>query len=94
MQSAAAEAHGQQRGQGELRVALLLLCRNADVPRVSVEEFCSRNLTLSVLRAQDVQLYVTLCLVHVLRLHAPDTPYDHGQLQVRRSTVNEVIGFL
>jgi hypothetical protein len=32
--------------------------------------------------AQDVQLYVTFCLVHILRLHAPESPYDEAQLPV------------
>lgn len=32
---------------------------------------------------QEVRLYVALCLCHILRLNAPDTPYTDDQLQVR-----------
>ena len=29
---------------------------------------------------QDVQLYAVRCFCHVLRVYAPDTPYDNGIL--------------
>ena len=32
--------------------------------------------------AQDVQLYVMFCLLHILRLHAPESPFTEVQLQV------------
>ena len=31
---------------------------------------------------QEVRLYTALCLCHILRLNAPDTPYTDGELQV------------
>ncbi len=31
---------------------------------------------------QEVRLYTALCLCHILRLNAPDTPYTDEQLQV------------
>ncbi len=31
---------------------------------------------------QEVRLYVALCLCHILRLSAPDTPFSDEQLQV------------
>lgn len=33
-------------------------------------------------RLQEVRLYTALCLCHILRLNAPDTPYTDDQLQV------------
>lgn len=32
---------------------------------------------------QEVRLYAALCLCHILRLNAPDTPYSDAELQVR-----------
>lgn len=32
---------------------------------------------------QEVRLYVALCLCHILRLNAPDTPYRDDELQAR-----------
>ena len=32
---------------------------------------------------QEVRLYTALCLCHILRLNAPDTPYNDAQLQVQ-----------
>lgn len=45
------------------------------VPQASLEPF-------PLLLLQEVRLYAALCLCHILRLNAPDTPYSDEQLQV------------
>ena len=37
---------------------------------------------LNALLLQEVRLYTALCLCHILRLHAPETPYTDAELQV------------
>ena len=34
-------------------------------------------------RVQDVKLYAAQCLAYLLRVYAPETPYDDEQLKVR-----------
>jgi len=38
---------------------------------------------LSFAAMQEVRLYAALCLCHILRLNAPDTPYTDPELEVR-----------
>ena len=38
--------------------------------------------TLSDCNAQDVRVCAAYCLSHILKIHAPDSPYNTAQLQV------------
>ena len=57
------------------------MLRSTDAARHTVVAVCLMHATWNA-HSQDVQLYVTFCLVHILRLHAPDSPFSEHQLQV------------
>lgn len=65
------------------------LCNLLHMMNIANEEEIQRRIVLKcnlnsacVLISQDVKLYTAYSLVHVLRLHAPDSPYSLVEQQV------------
>ena len=48
---------------------------------------CCQGLTLGHMVLQDIRVCAAYCLSHILKLHAPESPYTTAQLQVSSKPV-------